>query len=90
MKMAEYFVPKCNTDFERMLPREESQADGETIDQYCTRLKRMAITCDYPDTESRDREINLQMVSGCRSSHLRKKGMTRPMTLEEFMTLGHK
>ena len=87
-KMAEYFVPKCNADFERMLLREESQADGETIDQYCTRLKRMAITCDYPDADSRDREIKLQMVSGCRSSHLRKKGMTKPMTLEEFMTLG--
>ena len=87
-KMAEYFVPKCNTDFERMLLREESQADGETIDQYCTRLKRMAITCDYPDADSRDREIKLQMVSGCRLSHLRKKGMTKPMTLEEFMTLG--
>jgi len=86
-KMDTYFIPKNNSQFERHLFRKVYQKEGETLDQYCTRLRQLSINCDFP-ADTRNQEIKMDMVEGVRSSKLRIKGMGKPITLDEFMELG--
>jgi hypothetical protein len=69
-KMDTYFIPKNNSEFERHLFRKVYQKEGETLDQYCTRLRQLSINCDFP-ADTRNQEIKMQMVEGVRSSKLR-------------------
>ena len=44
-----YFKPKANVPFERHVFRQSSQNLEETVDQYATRLKKLALTCEFED-----------------------------------------
>ena len=48
-KLDAYFIPKCNNDFEGHLFTKTRQLEGETLDQYCTRLWQCAKTCGFTD-----------------------------------------
>lgn len=50
-KLDEYFTPKKNLDYDVFKLRNTAQVSGETIDQYTTRLRRLAVNCDF------DREL---------------------------------
>ena len=59
-----YFTPKKNTVYEAIIFRDAVQEENETIDQFCTRLRKLAKKCDFADS---DREIQIQILAKCRS-----------------------
>ena len=48
--LTEYFTPK-NTVYEAIVFRDAVQEEHETVDQFCTRLRKLAKKCDFADTE---------------------------------------
>ena len=64
-----YFTPLKNVDFEIFTFRKESQRSDETLDQYVTRLRKLASTCDFADV---DKEIKSILIQNCSSKRLRR------------------
>ncbi|XP_041471780.1 uncharacterized protein K02A2.6-like [Lytechinus variegatus] len=79
-----YFQPKQNTMYETIIFRRERQQQGESIDQYCTRLRKLAERCNFTDAE---RELKTQIIEGCLSSQLRRKALEKDRGLEEILEL---
>ena len=48
-KLEKYFLPKKNIDFEIYQFRKATPNHGEAIDQFATRLRTLAATCEFPD-----------------------------------------
>ncbi|CAB4045303.1 Hypothetical predicted protein [Paramuricea clavata] len=46
-----YFSPKKHVDFEIFKFREAKQQPHETIDQFSTRLRKLAATCDFENMD---------------------------------------
>ena len=69
-----YFVPKVNLPFERHQFRQMSQALGEKVDQFVSRLRQKAATCDFGDV---DEAIRDQLIEKCSGSKLRRKFLER-------------
>lgn len=84
-KLTDYFVPKANTEYERYVFRNTKQREGETLDQFCTRLKKLAINCDFT---TNDDEVKSQIIQGCTSTSLRKKALSKTQTLVELLETG--
>lgn len=80
--LTNYFTPKKNTTFEIFKFRQASQASGETIDSYHTRLRTLTTTCEFHNT---DNEILSQIVQGCTSARLRRKALRDNFTLEQIL-----
>ena len=57
--------------YERLVFRETKQTVSETIEQYVTRLRQKAHTCDFGDPC--EEQIRDQVISGCVSHNLRLK-----------------
>jgi transposase InsO family protein len=70
----EYFVPKVNLPFERHQFRQMSQIAGETVDQFVSRLRQKAATCEF---EKVDEAIRDQLIERCCDSKLRRKFLER-------------
>ena len=45
--LTSYFTPKTNIPFERHVFRQARQTEQESVDQFCTRLRQLAITCEF-------------------------------------------
>jgi len=43
----DYFIPKVNSTYQNHLFRSMEQQDGETVDQFVTRLRQVVKDCDY-------------------------------------------
>ncbi len=74
-KLTEYFdpfkdVPRAQSKF-----REATQKPGETIDQYVTRLKMLAKSCDFHE---KDHEIRQQITQHALDKDLRKEIYKNP------------
>ena len=82
--LTEYFTPKKNTVYEAIVFRDAVQEEHETVDQFCTRLRKLAKKCDYADTE---KEIQIQIVAKCRSNYLRKRALEKERTLSNLLEL---
>ena len=66
-----YFVPKVDTTYARHCFRQLTQATGETIRQFATRLRRAAKDCDYgADT---DNQIRDEILCKCTSTYIKRK-----------------
>ena len=70
-ELNKYFKPQANVPYERLVFRETKQTVSETIEQYVTRLRQKAHTCDFAD--SCEEQIRDQVISGCVSHNLRLK-----------------
>ena len=68
-KLDEYFSPKKNVDYEIFQFRKATQQPGETIDQFVTRLRKLAATCEFHDAS---REIKSAVIQNCLSKRLRR------------------
>ena len=69
--------------FERNKFRKVKQEPGESIDIYYTRLRKLALNCQFADL---DEELKQQIIDGCRSSKLRQKGLKNDnLTLSELL-----
>ena len=66
--LTSYFTPKTNIPFERHVFRQARQTEQESVDQFCTRLRQLAITCDFAaEVENMIRD---QVVESCNSHSL--------------------
>ena len=79
-----YFTPKKNTVFESIIFRDAVQEEDESVDQFCTRLRKLAKKCDFADTE---REIQIQILAKCRSDYLRKRALEKERSLSDLLEL---
>ena len=81
-----YLKPKRSIAYEEYLFPQAKQDQGETIIAYSTRLKQLAKTCEFTDT---DREIKSQIIQNCRSTKLRRKALTNStIRLQALLDLG--
>ena len=73
-KLDEYFLPRKNVDYEIFQFRKATQHPGETADQFVTRLRKLAATCEFHDTS---REIKSAVIQNCLSKRLRKYALRK-------------
>ena len=66
--------------------RQARQQPQETLDQFATRLRQLASSCEFA---SFDTEIKSQIILSCSSSRLRRRALREPtITLKAFLDLG--
>ena len=65
--------------------RNASQNSGESLDSYCTRLRRLAQTCEFTNE---DEEIKSHIVVSCLSSRLRRRALREDMDLKALLDYG--
>ena len=89
-KLNEYFEPQKNRLYEVYKFRQAKQQEGETLDQFHTRLRSLSQTCEFADA-ALDFEIMMQIVVGGRSSRLRKQALRDPkITLKDLLLEGRR
>jgi transposase InsO family protein len=89
LRLTARFAPQQNTEFAKFKFREAKQEKGETLDSFHTRLRQLAKICNFGDAAAMDAEIKSQLIHGCASTKLRKKGLTAAgMTLAALIDEG--
>ena len=84
--LSTYFEPRKNVVFERHTFRQAAQTGDETVDEYCTRLRVLAASCEYG--EHTDEHIRDQIVDKCTSSALRRRLLrTENLKLEDLLAM---
>jgi uncharacterized protein (UPF0305 family) len=68
--LTKYFGQDKNVIYQTYVFRQTTQGKEESIDEFYTRLRRLAKHCDFADAEF---EIKMQIVTSGTSSGLRKK-----------------
>lgn len=66
-----YFVPQVNAAYARQTFHKVSQKQGETVQQFCTRLRQAAKDCDFQG--DKDNQIRDAILSKCCSEYVRRK-----------------
>ena len=74
-KLREHFEPQKNRRYEVYRFRKATQESQETLDQFHTRLRSLAETCEFADVEF---EIEQQIIIGGTSSKIRKNALRDP------------
>lgn len=70
-KLEAYFQPQINTVYERYVFNKADQKADENVDEYITRLKHLACTCNYGNLE--DNLIRDRLVLGTKDSKARAR-----------------
>ena len=82
-KLDEYFLPKKNIDYETFQFRQPSKKSDETVDQFVTRLCKLAEHCEFADLK---RELKLAVIQNCSSKRLRRYALREgDVTLDEIL-----
>ncbi len=84
-RLTEYFSPIVNTAFELYNFRNAKQMKDESLDAYCTRLRQLAATCAFTDT---NKEIAAHIILTCTSHSLRRKALRENLNLKDLLTAG--
>ena len=71
--MDKYFKPQANIPYERFCFREMSQLPSETVEQFVTRLRQKAQSCEFGDAAAVDGQIRDQVISKCLPHNIRRK-----------------
>ena len=74
-KLTQYFEPQKNRRYEVYRFRELKQGEQESLDNFHTRLRKMAKVCEFHDENF---EIEEQIIIGGRSSRIRKRALRDP------------
>ena len=83
-KLDGYFSPKKNVDHEVFKFRQAVQKASETVDQFATRLRKIAAHCEFSNLE---RELKSAIIQNCHSKHLRRFALREEaLTLDELLT----
>ena len=82
-KLLGYFNPKKSTEYEIYVFRQAKQATGETVGEFCTRLRQLSVNCEFSDKQS---EIKSQIIQNCTSNSLRRKALSGSMTLDKLLS----
>lgn len=81
-QLTDYFKSLINVDYEYDKFLRAEQHTGETIDSYVVRLRKLASTCEFVDT---DRQIKQQIIfAGC-DHRVRDKALQRQTPLQELI-----
>ena len=56
-KLDQYFSPKKNVNYQVFQFRQAVQQPGETVDQFVTRLRKLAATCEFGDVRSKGNKV---------------------------------
>ena len=64
-KLDEHFLPRKNVDYFR----QATQQIGETLDQFVTRLRKLAAHCEFTDL---NKELKSAVIQNCQSKRLRR------------------
>ena len=84
--LTNYFTPKQNIEYQRYEFRHSNQLAGENLEQFTARLRTLAATCEFTEVQ---REIKSQIISGCLSQKLRRKGLSEPSwNMEKLLEVG--
>ena len=84
--LTNYFTAKKNREYEVYVFRKAKQESDECISAFHTRLRRLAVTCEFANA---DREIKTQIVRNCLSHKLRMKALQNPgLTLTQLLDAG--
>ena len=66
--------------------RQARQQPQETLDQFATRLRQLASSCEFTSV---DKEIKSQIILSCSSSRLRRRALREPtITMKGLLDLG--
>ena len=85
-RLTEHFTPRHNIEYEIYLFRQARQQPQETLDQFATRLRQLASSCEFASV---DKEIKSQIILSCYSSRLRRRALREPtITLKGLLDLG--
>ena len=76
-KLDEYFLPNKNVDYETFQFRQATQKSDETVDQFVTRLRKLADHCEYTDL---NRELKLAIIQNCTSKRLKRYALREDNT----------
>ena len=83
--LTQHFSPLINVEIQKYKFHECRQTQ-ETVQEYYEHLSTLADTCGFADKDS---EIKSKIISGCKSSKLRMKGLHNPnLTLTELLDHG--
>ena len=74
-RLTEHFTPQRNIEYEIYLFRQARQQPQETLDQFVTRLRQLASSCEFASV---DKEIKSQIILSCSSSRLRRRALREP------------
>ncbi|GFO35065.1 retrovirus-related pol polyprotein from transposon 297 [Plakobranchus ocellatus] len=86
-KFEEYCRPKRNLIYDRHQFLTKQQQEGESFDQFVTRLKRFSADCEF--RELKDSLIRVRIVCGIRSAQLKERMLRdSDLTLDKAITLG--
>ena len=81
-----HFSVKKNIPVERSVFHQARQKQGESTEQFVTRLRKLASTCECGN-QTND-QIRDQVIATCSSSSFRKKCLTEPsLTLEKLLEI---
>ena len=81
-----YFARKKNIVYEIHLFRKAQQRQGETVDQFYTRLCQLAKTCEFADEKH---EIKIQLIERCSSTRVRREALRGDaITLDGLLKYG--
>ena len=69
--LTQHFEPKRNTIFERYIFNSATQEEGEHLEQFLARLRKLAATCDYGNLS--DQLIRDRLVIGIQDNSVRKR-----------------
>ncbi|XP_064617193.1 uncharacterized protein LOC135481275 [Liolophura sinensis] len=83
-KLNPHFNPRRNIDYETYVFRSTKQNVGETMETYSTRLRQLALTCEFSD---QDREIKGQLIQGCSSNRIRRRILRPDLKLMDILNL---
>ena len=64
VKLDTYFSLKTNVDYQIFQFRQAVQQPGETVDQFVTRLRKLALTCKFDNIA---KEIKSAVIQNCLS-----------------------
>ena len=80
--LSSHFEPKKNLTYETFKFRQMNQLEGESVEQFCTRLRKQLSLCEF---DNPDRELVNQIVQTCRSSRLRRKALRDNLDLQGIL-----
>ena len=81
-----HFSAQLDEPFERHVFRNLKQEEGETVNQFITRLRRQADNCNW---DNADELIRHQVIDKCRSADLQRKRLLKGthLTLEKVQEI---
>lgn len=80
-----YFVPQVNAAFSRQSFHQINQKQGETVQQFATRLRQAAKDCDFKDDT--DNQIRDAILNKCTSDYVRRQLLEEGQGLTLVRTL---